>query len=271
MMTDLNASTAVCMVLGDPIDHSLSPRMHNAAYSAQGLSYVMIGARVTANALPDAMRGIRALNVRGLAVTMPHKVSLLTLLDAIDPTAQTIGAVNTVVNVDGFLTGYNTDWLGIQRPLEKRLSLPGCRVAILGAGGAAQAALYACTVRGASVTVFNRTLEKAQALTYPLGAHAAPLNDNTDVSEYEVIINTTPVGMTHNADRSPIDTTQLSTRHTVFETIYSPRYTTLAHSAREKGCQVILGIEMFIEQGAAQFELHTGVTAPRDVMRSALE
>ena len=271
MTAHINASTAVCMVIGDPINHSLSPRMHNAGYSARGLPYVMTAARVSTLALPDAIRGMRALNIRGLAVTMPHKVSLLTALDVVDPTAQAIGAINTVVNVDGVLTGYNTDWLGIQRPLEKRLSLSGCRVAIIGAGGAAQAALYACTMQGAAVTVFNRTLEKARALAHPLGAQAAPLSNETDVGEYEVIINTTPVGMAHNTDHSPIDTSQLSKQHTVFETIYTPRHTRLAQDARERGCEVILGIEMFVEQGAAQFELHTGVTAPKDVMRSALE
>jgi shikimate dehydrogenase len=271
MRANINAGTAVCMVIGDPINHSLTPRMHNAAYSAQGLPYVMVAARVSEHALSDAIRGARALNIRGLAVTMPHKVALLTSLDAVDPIAQAIGAINTVVNVDGFLTGYNTDWIGIQRPLEKRINLSGRRVAILGAGGAAQAALYACILQGASVTVFNRTLEKAQALAHPVGAHAAPLSNDADVGEYEVIINTTPVGMAHSADQSPIDTDQLSKQHTVFETIYSPRHTTLAQDARERGCEVILGVEMFVEQGAAQFELHTGVTAPKNVMIAALD
>ncbi len=270
MSVSIGANTNLCMVIGDPIQHSLSPRMHNAGYDALGLPYVMVAARVASSALHEAIRGARALNVRGLAVTMPHKVAVIPSLDAIDPVAGKIGAVNTVVNTNGTLVGYNTDWLGIQRPIERRGTLAGRSVAILGAGGAAQAALYACSSQGALITLFNRTLEKAYALATPFQARAALLSKETDVSGYEIIINTTPVGMGGDSGQAPINVEQLSKQHIIFETIYSPRRTPLVNAALNCGSTVILGMEMFVEQGAAQFELHTGVAAPKDTMLAAL-
>jgi shikimate dehydrogenase len=202
---------------------------------------------------------------------MPHKVSVCSLLDEMDQVAQAIGAVNTVVNTNGHLKGYNTDWLGILRPLEKRLSLANKRVAILGAGGAAQAAAYACTNAGAHITIFNRTVAKAQQLAASYNSSFGELTNNLDIKSFDVLINTTALGMGALEGQAPIHAYQLASHQLVFETIYAPRETPLVRQALSVGCAVICGHEMFLEQGAAQFELHTKHKAPRSVMQGLLE
>ncbi len=253
------------------MSHSLSPRMHNAAYESLGIDFVMAACQVREDDLPSAIRGVRALSVRGLSVTMPHKVSLCHLLDELDPVAQAIGAVNTVVNCNGHLKGYNTDWLGIIRPLNERLDLEKKRVGILGAGGAAQAAAYACTNARAHVTIFNRTAAKAQQIASVFNASYAELTQSLDLKSFDVIINTTALGMGVLEGQAPLEAHQLASHQVVFETIYAPRETALLSHAQSVGCTVIMGREMFLEQGAAQFELHTGQAAPRSVMRSLIE
>jgi shikimate dehydrogenase len=202
---------------------------------------------------------------------MPHKVALASLVDELDPIAKEIGAVNTVVNQRGTLLGYNTDWLGILRPLEQRTPLANKRVALLGAGGAAQAALYACTSHGAAVTIFNRTVSKAQSLGDAFRVPVLPLDGSQRFDDFEIIINTTSIGMGALAAESPIEAHQLSKHQIVFETIYHPFETQLLVAAQRCGATCIHGLEMFLEQGAAQFELHTGVKAPRAVMKTILQ
>lgn len=266
----VSATSSVCLIIGDPVSHSLSPTMHNAAYTSADIPFVMAAAHVQAERLADAIRGMTALNIKGLAVTMPHKVSIVKLLDEVDPIAQKIGAVNTVVNNNGRLIGYNTDWLGILRPLERETSLAGKSVAILGAGGAAQAAIYACMSADASVTIFNRSVEKAKALTAEFGPTVLPLQDAHDLSSYDIIINTTSVGMAETIGESPISGSSLREHHIVFETIYAPATTKLLSLSQEVGAKTIPGSAMFLEQGAAQFELHTGVKAPKAEMERIL-
>ena len=270
MNLEITARSALCLIIGDPVSHSLSPAMHNAGYARAQLPFVMAGAHVRADDLAEAVKGIRALGVKGLAVTMPHKVAIMPLLDAVDPVAQAIGAVNTVVNHDGVLTGFNTDWLGILRPLEQKISLKDRSVAILGAGGAAQAAIYACTERGAAVTIFNRTPEKAAVISERFGCKISPLDKAHSLSEFDIIINTTSVGMAPDLDQSPIPETAIHKHHIVFETIYAPRITKLIQSSQTVGAQTITGLDMFLEQGLAQFQLHTGVKAPREEMEKIL-
>jgi shikimate dehydrogenase len=272
-MTGFNvtARSSVCLIIGDPVAHSLSPAMHNAAYEALGIPFVMAGAHVRVESLAAAIAGFKALSFRGLSVTMPHKVSIIPLLDELDATAKEIGAVNTVVYSDSKLTGYNTDWLGILHPLERLTELKGRRVALLGAGGAAQAALYACTSRGAHVTIFNRSLEKAQALAARWGCASNTLNAVDEIRSCDILINSTSVGMAELDSESPISSHCLHKAQIVFETIYSPRSTRLVHDAEACGARVIRGLEMFLEQGLAQFQLHTGVKPPREVMQKVLE
>jgi shikimate dehydrogenase len=277
--TKVNGETALCLIIGDPVTHSLTPRMHNAGYAAVQLSsdassqlnYCMTAATVRQADLAQAIAGVRALSIRGLAVTMPHKVAICSMLDVLDPVAKTIGAVNTVVNDGGRLTGYNTDWLGIVRPLERRVSLLGKRVAILGAGGAAQAATYGCVQSGALVTILNRTPAKAREAAAPFKAAWGELCESTEVDPFDIIVNTTPIGMGKLVGQTPIAAHKLKCHQIIFETIYSPRETNLVVEARKLGCEVITGIEMFLEQGAAQFELHTKHVAPRDEMKKVLQ
>jgi len=266
----ISGSTALCLIIGNPIAHSLTPRMHNAAYQALGIPYCMAPARVTEEALVSAIAGARALEVRGLAVTMPHKVTICPLLDELDPTAKNVGAVNTVVNDGGRLIGYNTDWLGVLRPLSKRRDMSGATVAVLGAGGAAQAAVYACSQSGATVTVLNRTANRAAQLAETYKASWAQLTPEVDLGSFDIIINATPVGMGSLSGCSPLSRGQISSRQIIFETIYAPRETALVQHARAANCTVITGIEMFVQQGAAQFELHTGHPAPYEVMEQVL-
>lgn len=270
MPLEITAHSSLCLIIGDPVSHSLSPAMHNAAYASAGLKFVMGAAHVTAENLVDAIKGVRALGVRGLAVTMPHKVTIMPLLDALVPTAEAIGAVNTVVLEDGKLTGFNTDWLGILRPLEQLTTLRGKSVALLGAGGAAQAALHACLSQGARVTMFNRSIERAQPIAQRFGVTVVALEEACNLSPFDVIINTTAVGMTPNVDQSPVPRSAIHKHHIVFETIYSPLKTKLIQFAEEIGAQTITGLQMFLEQGVAQFQLHTGVKAPREEMEKIL-
>lgn len=268
---DVTARSSVCLIIGDPVTHSLSPTMHNAAYGALGIPFVMAAAHVRAESLPTAIAGFKALEFRGLAVTMPHKVSIIPLLDELDATAKEIGAVNTVVYSDSKLTGYNTDWLGILNPLERLTDLKGRRIALLGAGGAAQAALYACSARGAHVTIFNRSLDKAHALATRWNCTVGSLDAIDEIASCEILINTTSVGMGEFISESPISSECLNKNQIVFETIYAPRSTRLVCEAEARGARVVRGIEMFLEQGIAQFQLHTGVKPPHDVLRNALE
>ncbi|MEY4668121.1 MAG: Shikimate dehydrogenase [Pseudomonadota bacterium] len=270
MQLEISARSSLCLVIGDPIGHSLSPAMHNAAYAATHLPFVMGGAHVRAENLRAAIEGMRALDIRGLAVTMPHKVAIMDLLDEIDPVADAIGAVNTVVNNEGKLIGFNTDWLGILRPLEKRTSLKGKKVALLGAGGAAQAALYACTTQGASVTIFNRSLDRAESIAERFGATVRSIEKAEELSSFDIIINTTSVGMAPEVDASPVPESALAKDQLVFETIYAPITTKLLSISARIGAKVIPGLEMFLEQGMAQFNLHTGVKAPREEMEKIL-
>lgn len=266
----IDSSANLCLVIGDPIAHSLSPRMHNAAYAALGLPFLMAAAQVKATELQQTMRSVRALGIRGLAVTMPHKVEIRPMLDAIEPLARAVGAVNTVRNDNGVLTGLNTDVLGIVTPLERSGPLTGKRVALLGAGGAAQAAAHGCASRGAAVTIFNRSPEKARALASACGGTVSELGSSPDLSAFEIIINTTPVGMGAQSGESPIPASSIAPHHTVFETIYHPRTTQLVKDAELRGARVIRGLEMFIEQGLAQFEIHTAVKGARSAMEDAL-
>jgi shikimate dehydrogenase len=269
-----NSITGLILIIGDPVAHSLSPTMHNAAYqgvtASPPLNLRMLAARVSPSELKNAVLGARALEVHGLAVTMPHKVAIREYLDTIDSTAQKIGAVNTVTNKDGTLTGYNTDWLGVINPIKHRSTLRGKRVAVVGAGGAAQAAVYGCSAEGAQVTIINRTLDKAVALADHFGATPQTLTEQSDLSGYDVIINATSVGMGAESTAVPFDTSKLMAGQIVFETIYHPRRTPLLRDAAARGALVIEGLEMLVEQAIAQFELHTGHPAPRDVMREAI-
>lgn len=271
----INARTKICMIIGDPVEHSLSPAMHNKAYEALGIDneFVFVGARVKKEDVKDAVTAIRILGMRGLTCTIPHKVEIVKYLDKkyIDPVALQIGAVNTIVNDNGILKGYNTDWLGVLEPLEKEIDLEGKSVAILGAGGVSRAMAYAVSSKGAFFTVFNRTLEKAEDLSRDFGGQARSYEDIACVKEMDIILNASTVGMRPQENETLVPKQYITKKQIVFDAIYTPYETRLLREAKEQGSKIIHGIEMLLHQGTAQFELYTGRKAPEEKMREVLE
>ena len=258
------------MVIGDPIEHSLSPQMHNAGYEALGIDsqFVYVACRVTVEAIPDFINGVRAMHIKGVSCTIPHKIAVMKYLDEIDEVAKKIGAVNTIVNDDGVLQGYNTDWLGVLTPLEKLTSLKNKSVALLGAGGAARAVAYAVVSKGATLTVYNRTIIKAKLLAKDFGAVAKELHNYKDICASDIIINTTSVGLDN--DETPIPKEYINKNHIVFDAVYGKKETQLIQDAKEKGAQIITGKQMLLHQGSAQFTLFTGYVAPTEAIEKIL-
>lgn len=265
-------------VIGDPIQHSKSPVMHTAALQAYGLTGAYLPFHVKGNRLEEAIRGIRALGFRGINVTVPHKVEVMNYLDHIDEGARLIGAVNTIVNDGGVLTGYNTDGIGYIRSLKEEAApeLKGKRVLVLGCGGAARGIVYALLQEAPGrVTIANRTAAKAQELA----AEWSQLGNLTGCSmeelaevlpEVDLIINTTSVGMHPHVSDCPLDMRLIPEGIVVSDLIYNPLKTELLVQAEAKGCTIHSGLGMFIYQGAYAFEHWTGLTAPVDAMRAAV-
>jgi shikimate dehydrogenase len=241
--------------------------MHNAAFKASGFDGVYTAFEVAD--LPSALKGIRALGIRGVSVTIPHKVSVIPLLDEVDPTAMKIGAVNTVVSDGGVLKGYNTDCQGAVAALMEKSEVPGKRVLIVGAGGAARAIGFGLTGKRARVTFCNRTEKKAERLAGELGAAFCRMEEIGD-GEWEIIINTTSVGMTPHTKHMPIPETLLRPGQCVMDIVYNPLETLLLKKAAQAGCITVDGAAMFVHQGAFQFELWTGLKAPIQVMEETV-
>jgi shikimate dehydrogenase len=269
-MTDrsptIDGTTRVFGILGRPVAHSLSPAMHNAAFRELGLNAVYVAYPVAD--LARAVAGLRGLAIPGVSVTIPFKEEIIPLLDEIDPRAAKIGAVNTVVNRDGLLTGHNTDWLGALLALEEKTAIAGQRCLILGAGGAARAIAFAILEKGGQVAVTDLDRDKALALSRHLWVEVvAP--DYLGEYPAEVLINATPVGMEPKSGGTPIDPNLLGRYQVVMDIVYKPLETRLLREAKARGCQVIDGLRMLIHQGAAQFELWTDRPAPLEVMARA--
>lgn len=261
----------ICLSIGYPIKSSKSPSIHNAGYKSLGIDdqFIYLRAEVKPENLKMAMDGVKALGIRGVSVTMPHKTEIIKYLDKIDKEAKKIGAVNTVVNNKGRLTGYNTDWIGAIAALEKKIKLEGKKVAVIGAGGAARAIVYGLIKKGAKVKIFNRSLDNAKKLAKEFGCEAGGLNALRECMKADIIINATSVGM--NEDKSPVDKRFLNKNQTILDIVYSPRETKLIQDAKLKGAEVVYGYEMLLYQGVAQFELYTGRKAPVEAMKKVLE
>jgi shikimate dehydrogenase len=271
----ISAHTKLCAVLGFPVRHSMSPVLHNAAYQHCGLSdqFAFLAFEVQPAGLSAAVAGLRELGAAGFAVTLPHKRAILPLLDEVSPLALRIGAVNTVRIQNGKLLGENTDIHGVLEPLRKRLgagTLRGCRVALLGAGGAARAALVGLLNEGASVTILNRSQPNAKALADEFSVAYSSLDDLQVLRDAQVVINSTSVGMRPQVEVSPIALAGVNSQQLVFDLVYTPLETKLLRDARAAGARTIPGLEMFLEQAARQFELFTGHTAPHEHMRTCL-
>lgn len=276
----ITGKTKLCGVIGDPIEHTMSPLIQNAAFQAFGLDFVYVAFRVKNADLDKAVDGMRAMNIVGLNVTVPHKVAVIPFLDKLDPLAEKIGAVNTIVNHDGILTGYNTDALGFLQPLfERGIGLKDKNVVILGAGGAARGISFVLAQEGARLVIFNRTLEKAEELCdniaqyFAVKARALEPNDEDlrrELPWADILVNTTSVGMVPRTDEAPIDNKLLSSKLIVYDIVYNPLKTRLLAEAESAGAQTIGGLEMLVWQGALAFEKWTGYKAPVGLMKEEL-
>lgn len=264
----VDAATRVYGVAGDPIAHSLSPLMLNTAFRRENVNGVYLA--LHAKAMDDLMACVNDIPIAGLSVTMPYKEQILKYLDKTDPLTTKIGACNTVVRAqDGKLYGFNTDVAGVVRPLEMRMRLAGTKILVLGAGGSARAAVFGLKERGADVSILNRTAGPAQNLAKQ--ARAKAINRTMlKKLEFDVIINATPVGMNGNRDPLPISEAEFKARY-FFEMVYNPAETRMVKIARAKGMHVILGSEMFVQQGARQFEIWSGKPAPAMEMQRVVD
>ncbi|MFC4104024.1 shikimate dehydrogenase [Paenibacillus xanthanilyticus] len=274
----VDSHTVLYSVIGDPIRHSKSPVMMNRAFRETGLNGVYTAFHVTSDRLGDFAAGVRAMGIRGVNVTIPHKLDIMDHLDAIDESAQIIGAVNTIVNDEGKLTGYNTDGLGYVRSLKEEAEpdLAGKRVLIVGAGGATRGILYALTKEGVrDVTVANRTAARAEELAELFHGRADIRTAALDrlpalCGEADIVINTTSIGMFPNTDESPVEAAWLRPGAIASDLIYNPLKTKFLAEAQERGLRFHGGLGMFIYQGAYAFEYWTGVDAPVAAMREAV-
>jgi 3-dehydroquinate dehydratase/shikimate dehydrogenase len=254
----VDAATQVYGVAGDPVEHSLSPVMMNAAFRRETVNAVYLS--LHAKSLKDLLACVRDIPIRGLSITMPYKQEIVEELENSDPPTRLVGACNTVVRgVDGKLYGFNTDMAGVVVPLEQRLHLAGARILLVGAGGVARAAAFGLKAKGAEVFITNRSPEKAQSLARQSKTKYIKRSEVAKQT-FDVIINATPVGM-GNGKQTPLEEKELNTKY-VFDLVYVPAETRLIKIARAKGIQVIPGLEMFVQQGARQFEIWTGKPAP---------
>lgn len=274
----ISPATQLCAVIGNPVAHSLSPALHNAAFNALGLDFVYTAFRV--EQLKGAIDGMRALeNFRGLSVTIPHKIEIISYLDRVSDLDRSIGSINTVINDDGRLTGVGTDGPGaLKALLDAGVTLDGARVLMLGAGGAARAIAFTLAMKSApaELILMDINAETLAGLTADLrkGASAKVTAVALDaaalasaVGRADVIINCTPIGMHPREDSSVVPAELLQSGQAVFDIVYNPLETKLLREAKSVGCKVISGVEMFINQAVLQFELFTGQSAPEDVMR----
>jgi shikimate dehydrogenase len=274
----MDSHTVLYGVIGDPVRHSKSPIMLNRAFREKGINGAYAAFHVTPSQLEQAIAGVRGLGFRGLNVTIPHKIEVMAFLDEISEGARAIGAVNTIVNENGRLIGYNTDGIGYVRSLKEEIepNLAGSTIIVLGAGGAARGILWALAQeKPAAILVANRTesksVELAASFSPDYRISSIPWSDLREAcSSADIIINTTSVGMSPNVDALPIDVSWLKPRSIASDLIYNPLKTTFLQQAEQLGCRVHGGLGMFIYQGAYAFEYWTGEPAPVDAMREAV-
>ena len=263
----IDQNTALFGVMGSPIGHSLSPIMHNAAFRAEEINAVYLA--FDTNDVEGCLEGMRALGIMGMSVTIPHKSTVLLLIDEVDSLAEKIGAVNTIVNREGRLIGYNTDAVGALNALSEHIDLTGKSCFIIGAGGAARAIGFILKERGVKISIANRSAERGEMLA---GALDCPffLLDQLSGKTADIVIQTTPVGMVPKTNQCPLPESFLKRDMVVMDIVYNPLETKLLSLAERKGCLTLNGLGMFIQQGAEQFRLWTGRKAPLSVMTAAV-
>ena len=282
-MSRVTSKTRICGILGHPVGHSLSPAIHNAAFAALGLDYVYVAHDVLPDRLGSAIEGVRALGYRGLSVTIPHKVAALSAVDEVDPTAEGIGCINTIVNDGTRLRGYNSDGRGALHALRQSGVEPaGQRVVVLGSGGAARAVAMTLAMEAppAELLVLGVIPEELEGLVEDLASRGrAPVQGEVysvatlgeKLRSADILLQCTPVGMYPKTEASLVPAELLHSKLAVFDAVYNPRRTRLIEDASAAGCRVIEGMEMFLGQAVVQFELWTGQEAPVTVMRRVVE
>lgn len=282
-MTRIDAQFKVCALLGFPAHHSMGPSIHNSAFEELGLPLVYVAHDVAPDDLPAAIAGVRALGYRGLSITMPHKVAAMGLVDEVDATARAIGCINTVVNRDGRLFGFNSDGQGALDALARSgIETRNRPVVVLGSGGAARAIAMTLALRGqpAELSILGVVPDELARLAHDIGEQsaikprAAALDERSladALGRAEVVLQCTPVGMTPDTDKTLVPRALLRPGLAVFDAVYNPRRTRLLHDAAAAGCRVVEGMEMFLGQAVVQFELWTGQSAPVQVMRQVIE
>lgn len=275
---NVKGSTNIVGLIGHPVEHSFSPPMHNAAFEKLGMDYAYVAFDVSPDDLKSAIDGAKSLNIKGVNVTIPHKIEVMKYLDEIDEVAALIGAVNTIDFKD--MKGYNTDGIGAVRAIEEATSIKGKNVVIAGAGGASRAISFYIAKYGADkLTILNRNVEKAQKLASDvLDSNLIGSVEADSISEIssclrqaDILINTTPVGMHPNVDDEPVaSASDMHEGLVVFDAVYNPNETVLLKEAIKAGAKPVYGIKMLLYQGAESFKIWTGNEAPVDVMEDAL-
>lgn len=275
---NIKGSTNIVGLIGHPVEHSFSPPMHNAAFEKLGMDYAYVAFNVEPQNLKSAIDGAKSLGIRGLNVTIPHKIEVMQYLDEIDEVAGLIGAVNTIDFKD--MKGYNTDGIGAIRAIEEVTSIKDKNVVIAGAGGASRAISFYIAKYGASrLTILNRNVEKAQKLASDVSnsgligdVKADSISEIASILDDEdILINTTPVGMHPNVNDEPIaSASDMHEDLVVFDAVYNPNETGLLKEAVKAGAEPVFGIKMLLYQGAESFRIWTGVDAPVDAMEDAL-
>jgi len=260
----MDASTQLYGVFGNPVGHSMSPVLFNQAFLDQGINAVYLAFPVMD--IRQGVAAIRALGIRGVSVTIPHKTDIMDCLDDVDDLARRIGAVNTVVRVQDRLVGRNSDCPGAMQAISEAIPISGKRFAIIGAGGAARAIGFGLKQQNGQVIIINRSPERGEQLADALNADFMPIADAKSLA-CDMVINTTPVGMTPLVSAMPIPIEALDSGMTVMDIVYHPLETELLKQAARRGCRVIGGLAMFLYQAACQFEWWTGKPAPVDVMK----
>ncbi len=274
---EISGKTQLIILIGNPVEHSMSPRMHNAAFKKVGLDYVYVALRVETDKIKQAIEGIRAFNIRGANVTVPHKINVMQYLDEIDPVAQNIGAINTIVNKDGFLFGTNTDGIGAARSLkEEGVDCHHKKIVMIGAGGVARPLSYNLALEAEQFVIFDIDEWAVQTLVHELneklgGSIQGHKSDPTilakEIQEADIFINATPIGMYPKTEASIIPKNLLRQDLIVFDVVYNPLETKLLKEAKAVGAKTISGVMMLVYQGVAAFELWTGHKAPVPLMK----
>ena len=256
-------------ILAHPVEHSLSPTIHNAGFQALGINAEYVKFDVKQDGLKDFMQRVRDEKIAGLSISMPHKMEIMQYLDYINPAAESMKAVNCVYWEDGKLCGTNTDYYGAIRALVEKTDLKGKDIVIFGAGGAAHAIAYGLKEKKITMTILDRTMQKSQELACQYKTEYG-LTSSHSISKYDIIINTTPLGMFPNTEGTILEAKDLSSNQLVYDIVYNPLNTKLIQEARKAGCRVITGERMFLYQAVKQFELWTDKEAPVEVMQKAL-